>query len=434
MNGKDNEKGANKPNKIASFLKGTAKAYNKIHPKSKYDSTQDATNLSKSYSDAEKLLQDKTYAERVKPLQTFWDIIVFGYPVLSVIFAILAGYFISDFASSGTGFNYWSSFIPVFIGIIIFAVVVELLKNYTSVQLFRYGKNVGAVLFIWTLCSIVLSGGGGYIASFKLADKSEQINQDFASQNDSIRNQYLSQISDFEGIITKNKKLLSKKNIPNWQVNVASESLQKAQKSKSELLAKIESSTDKLTAKKESFLTSDITENYKRAGVVGIIVLLLEILYIFGQSSKYGIARKLVNENRNHNFVHVEEEVETEKPQTLTLESLGMQLILNQLSGQNIPTNISPIAGLNTETDAPETGSKTGFKFGTNSEPETEKKQDKTSKKGLSKLKRDTLCTPLLTDVLSGERHTPTLQSKHGKNLNTVRSYIAYAENPYPII
>ena len=77
MNAKNNEKGAKnapqKTNFVQKLRLKVAKPYNSIHKESKYDESQNATNLSKSYSDAEKLLQDKPYAERIKPVQIFWN-------------------------------------------------------------------------------------------------------------------------------------------------------------------------------------------------------------------------------------------------------------------------------------------------------------------------------------------------------------------------
>lgn len=353
-----------------------AKPYSKIHPKSKFDGTQKATALSQKYLDAEELLKDRTYAEKVEVPLIFCEGTAITYPILSVIFAIVAGYFIADFVSSGTGFGYWSTFIFTMFGITVFATVIELVKAYISNEIFLFGRNLGIYLFITMCFSIALSSGGAYIASFKIADKTEEITAQNTTLQDSVKTQYADQIAILKAQIDKDKEVLSKYKAGDYRNHYASERLAKNTPLLTELLKAQKSDLSELDSQKTEMLTSDHSENYKKSGVAGVIILFLEVLYIVCIWQKFAMNRKIKTENRNHNFVEMEQDIEVESPQNLTLESLAVQMLLQSLqNGENIALKAinSDFQGNPTAENTPQKTPKVGFQF---------KQNDDTFKRG----------------------------------------------------
>ena len=341
--------GSSSKNELPKENEGTnkvqAKQYDKIHTKNVYQESQNETAKTVPYLKAEAKLKHKTYAEEN---YSFKEIIIKVrnvYPYLSVFFGLAVALFAGWLFADGLPVVFFVLAL-VAMGSLSFAVIalLEVAKKKQAIAVFGHSryKNVPALLVLF-LFSVAVSGAGSYLMSFKMGDKSADITADFAHQTDSIRNQYLVQIQDYELIIEQNRKKLAKGG--KWDKYHAGNAIEKAQNAKSELLAKIDSKSADLNNNEAAVLAASHDLNQYKAYILVLFIVLFEVLYLLSFVYEYSVERKIKTENQNHTII-TPAESPTIAPNASPVLNFEQQLILGLLANggnaQNFIQNSAP--------------------------------------------------------------------------------------------
>ncbi len=183
------------------------KQHSECHPKNLYNSVQDTVKVSRFYERSEEKLQAKSVAERKGDIITILENFRKIYPFLSVFLAFATAYLVGLYASDN---SYNITFFSMFLSICLVAIFSEKVKVLASKEVFEIQNQSFVFLLIFTfLFSVALSSAGSYLLTIKNLDKSKKIESEGKHYTDSIRFQYLDQISVLDSAILENKSRLS---------------------------------------------------------------------------------------------------------------------------------------------------------------------------------------------------------------------------------
>ncbi len=122
-----------------------------------------------------------------------------------------------------------------------------------------------------------------------------------------------------------------------------------------EILSKLEEKQNTIKIDVKTKIANDFDSNSKKGFLGGVGVFVLEVLFLIAYYLEYLFERQIKTENRNFNKVKTTEPLKIESPDKITLESLAIQVLLNQIQGGQ-PVQFQPLQSQN----APQ---KFGFQF-----------------------------------------------------------------------
>jgi hypothetical protein len=211
------------------------------------------------------------------------------------------------------------------------------------------GTSVGSwvSLILCTVASIIISATGGAHISATLQDKSTEITASSNNESDSIKGGFSEQISSYDLlIISANETLKTHKK--DWQAVTARKDLKEAQEQKNKLLEMQTLALSEIKADKKTSLSANDQDGTKNAVIAGIIILVLEILCIYGYFYEYSYYRFALDEGVSFNII---------PPVTIFPNMQYQQASLG--GGFNAQTQKNPI-GFNQNPNNPQASSQNG--------------------------------------------------------------------------
>ncbi len=277
------------------------------------DPFQQALNETKAkgyYEEAAQKLTPSTQAQKRRGSFKIIKVLKSSYHVLSFLLGLITAYLVGK------------TFAPNFDSIEM--VVMAILIGLFSVALFYALEKIKAEsaqsiaqaraiqdktsagswigLIICTLASIVISATGGAYISATLQDKSSEITASSNNEADSIKNQFSEQISSYDLLISSSNETL-KKHKTSWQAVVARKDLKEAQEQKNKLLEMQTAALSEIKTDTKTSLSVNSQDSTLNASIAAIIVLVLEILCIYGYFFEYSYYRYALDEGVAFNII-----------------------------------------------------------------------------------------------------------------------------------
>lgn len=349
--------------------KSSTLSYDQIHGNNQYDESLKGIELTKAYSVAEEKLKAKPYAERKFKAKENIIRIRNLYPFLSIFLSLSVGILTGDlFASGFSILGYYLTLGILTVSVFLITWLLEDLKRDACRDFFATENRLRTSrqrfwlnsLFMY---SVIISGIGGYVASIHLNDRTDEIEQMYQTQSDSVSTGYGEQIAVLDAIIDENQKRMQ--SASKWTRYHAQKDLTEAQKQKTELLKLQNNTLSEIKTEKKAELTAGEIINHYKAYVIVLIVFLFEILYIRSYAYEYAVERKIKEENQKFKVVEIpKDSIDTQKP--VTLQDVAMEMLLTQLTQNKHFTSINPLASStlgNTPHVYPQSNGNVGFQF-----------------------------------------------------------------------
>ena len=277
------------------------------------DPFQQALNETKAkgyYEEAAQKLTPTTQAQKrrgsfkiIKSLKNFYHVVSF---LLGLITAYLVG---KTFAPNFDSIEMIA--MAIIIGLFSVGIFYALEKmKAESAQSIAQARVIGdgtsamswVGLLTCTLASIVISATGGAHISATLQDKSTEITANSNSEADSIKSGFDKQINSYDLLISSANETL-KKHQTSWQAVTARKDLKEAQEQKNNLLALQTAALSEIKTDKKTSLSQNDQDGTKNAAIAAIIILVLELLCIYGYFYEYSYYRFALDEGVAFNIV-----------------------------------------------------------------------------------------------------------------------------------
>lgn len=158
-------------------------------------------------------------------------------------------------------------------------------------------------LIMCTIVSIIISATGGAHLSATLQDKTTEITATSNLEADSIKASFAEQIGAYDLLINSSNETL-KKYKTSWQATVARKDLKEAQEQKNKLLEMQTAALSEIKADTKSSLSANDKDSTNNALIAAAIILILEILCIYGYFYEYSYYRFALDEGVNFGIVN----------------------------------------------------------------------------------------------------------------------------------
>lgn len=262
------------------------------------------------YEEAAQKLTPTTQAQKrrgsfkiVRSLKSFYHVVSF---LLGIITAYLVG---KQFAPNFDSIELVA--MALLMGVFAIGIFYALEKiKAESAQSIAQSKAIGdgtsigswVSLILCTAASIIISATGGAHISATLQDKSTEITASSNNEADSIKGGFSEQISSYDLLISSANETL-KKHQTSWQAVTARKDLKEAQEQKNKLLEMQTLALSEIKADKKTSLSANDQDGTKNAAIAGVIILILEILCIYGYFYEYSYYRFALDEGVSFNII-----------------------------------------------------------------------------------------------------------------------------------
>ncbi len=349
----------------------TVKSPSEIHQKDVFTETLNETAKKGYYLEAQRELAPKPYAERNRNLFSFSKGFAIAYHIVSFILGIATVFLVSKAFYTGE-LNIINVLIAIVIGVLLIGLLVglEMFKSHSATELFKSiakdetaSKGVQFGLLGTFILSVLISAVGGAFLTVEMNDKSTIIQSELATQSDSLKNIYSSQLEGYEMSINSSKQTL-KKYQKGWRANNARTDLQAATEAKNSLLEKLDSRLTLESDKAAKSILNNAKEGKNTAFIVAFVVFILEILTIICYRFKFIYLRNTEREG-------ISFEVITKKPSQVAPVNeplTEIAEILKQFFHNGIP-NVQQITPLTTANPSQPS---IGFQFGQNTKKDND--------------------------------------------------------------
>ncbi|WP_338769854.1 hypothetical protein WAF17_10690 [Bernardetia sp. ABR2-2B] len=296
--------------KILQAFGGLGKKPSENHSGDPFQQALNETRAKGYYEEAAQKLTPTTQAQKrrgsfkiVKSLKGFYHIVSF---LLGLITAYLVG---KTFAPNFDSVEMIA--MAILIGLFSVGIFYALEKmKAESAQSIAQSRAIGdkASTMSWiglltcTLASIVISATGGAHISATLQDKSSEITATSNQEADSIKASFSEQISSYDLLINSANETL-KKHKTSWQAITARKDLKEAQEQKNKLLEMQTAALSEIKADTKSSLSANDKDSSKNALIAAVVILILEILCIYGYFYEYSYYRFALDEGVAFNVI-----------------------------------------------------------------------------------------------------------------------------------
>ncbi len=329
----------------------TVKSPTEIHQNDVFTKNLNQTAQKGYYQEAQNELTPIPYAEKNRSLYIFSKGFVSVYHCISFLLGLASVFLIAKAFYTGE-INVLTVAIAVLIGLLLSGLLVglEMLKGQSATELFKalakdekssVGSKFG-LSFTFVL-SVLFSAIGGAFLTVEMNDKSTIIQTELATQSDSLKNMYQSQLEGYEISINSSKETL-KKHTKGWRANNARTDLQTALEAKNNLLEKLD---NRLNVENEKALKNTLEnakEGQNTAFIVAFIVLVLELMTIICYRFRFIYLRNTEREGINFEIISKE----TIEPQTTPINEPLKELaeilktFISQPITQEVNTAVQP--------------------------------------------------------------------------------------------
>lgn len=343
----------------------TVKSPEEIHQNDVFTETLNETAKKGYYLEAQKELTPKPYAERNRNLFSFSKLFATAYHFVSFILGVATVFLVSKAFYTGE-LTIINVLIAIIIGVLLIGLLVglEMFKSHSATELYKASakgetasKGAQFGLLGTFVVSVIISAVGGAFLTVEMNDKSKIIQTELATQSDSLKNMYSSQLEGYEMSINSAKTTL-KKYQKGWRANNARTDLQAATEAKNNLLEKLDNRLNVETDKALQNTLNNAKEGKNTAFIVAFIVLILELITILCYRFKFIYLRNTEREGISFEVItkNSSQKVSTNEPLTEIAEILKQFL-------QNPTPNIQQVMPLTTASPIQKS---IGFKYGQN--------------------------------------------------------------------
>ena len=319
--------------KILQAFGGLGKKPSENHSGDPFQQALNETRAKGYYEEAAQKLTPTTQAQKrrgsfkiVKSLKGFYHIVSF---LLGLITAYLVG---KTFAPNFESIEMIA--MAILIGLFSVGMFYALEKmKAESAQSIAQSRAIGdkASAMSWiglltcTLASIVISATGGAHLSATLQDKSSEITAISNQEADSIKASFAEQIGAYDLLISSSNETL-KKHKTSWQAVTARKDLKEAQEQKNKLLEMQTAALSEIKTDTKNSLSANDKDSSKNALIAAVIILVLEILCIYGYFYEYSYYRFALDEGVAFNII---------PPVTIFPDAQYQQATLGGFQGQH---------------------------------------------------------------------------------------------------